>query len=219
MHDGRVNGWAYSRAGLIIKRDSGSISEAEFQKQFVEVKAAARPIHQQEVFLGQVAQKAGCHTAQFGKLDSGFLTWNERVRRFGWDFHEGYYDHARAHGFYPPYVWVNGDKKPLEGNPHANAGKMSEKGDEPVGSGGKAYSQEVFIKDILEYIRKHKNKRFFLYHPTQLPHGPVAIPSLHPDFADHPTMTLAEKKYASISAPWSLLSNVLSASLFVKCCK
>jgi len=198
MHDGRVNGWAHSRAGLIIKRDSGRMSEAQFKKQFAKVKASARPIHRQEVFLGQVAQKAGYYTAQFGKLDSGFLTWNERVRRFGWDFHEGYYDHVRAHGFYPPYVWVNGDKKNLKGNPHANAGKMSEKGDEPVGSGGKTYSQEVFIKDILEYIRKHKNERFFLYHPTQLPHGPVAIPTLHPDFADHPTMTLGEKKYASM---------------------
>ena len=198
MHDGRVNGWKHSNAGLIVARDSGRISEDEFQKRFAKLKASARPIHEQEVFLGQVAQKAGYHTAQFGKLDSGFLTWNERVRRFGWDFHEGYYDHVRCHGFYPPYVWVNGDKKPLEGNFHANAARMSEKGDEPVGSGGKTYSQEVFIKDILDYINVHKNERFFLYHPTQLPHGPVAIPSLHPDFADHPTMTLAEKKYASM---------------------
>jgi len=198
MHDGRINGWKHSQGGLIVARDSGRISEDDFQKRFAKVKAAARPIHEKEVFLGQVAQKAGYHTAQFGKLDSGFLTWNERVRRFGWDFHEGYYDHVRAHGFYPPYVWVNGDKKPLDGNPHANAGRMSEKGDEPVGSGGKTYSQEVFIKDILNYIDEHKNERFFLYHPTQLPHGPVSIPHLHPDFIDHPTMTLAEKKYASM---------------------
>jgi arylsulfatase A-like enzyme len=198
MHDGRVNGWAHNNAGLIIRRDSGKMSEAQFQEQFAKVKADARPIHEQEIFLGQVAQQAGYHTAQFGKLDSGFLTWNERIRRFGWDFHEGYYDHQRAHGFYPPYLWVNGDKKPLQGNTSASAGKRNAKGNQAVGSGGETYSQEVFIKDILEYIRKHKDERFFLYHPTQLPHGPVAIPSLHPDFADHPTMTGAEKKYASM---------------------
>ena len=198
MHDGRINGWNHSRAGLIVQRDAGRISEEEFQKRFTELQANARPIQKQEVFLGQVARQAGYHTAQFGKLDSGFLTWNERVKRFGWDHHEGYYDHIRAHGFYPPYIWVNGEKRPLEGNPHANAGKMTEKGDEPVGSGGKTYSQEVFIQDILKYIREHKDEPFFLYHPTQLPHGPVAIPALHPDFADHPTMSLAEKKYASM---------------------
>ncbi len=198
MHDGRINGWGHSNAGLIVRRDDGRISEEEYQEQFAKLKANARPIQEQEVFLGQVAQGAGYQTAQFGKLDSGFLTWDERVKRFGWDHHEGYYDHIRAHGFYPPYLWVNGEKRPLEGNPHANAGKMSEKGDEAVGSGGKTYSQEVFIQDVLKYIRKHKDERFFLYHPTQLPHGPVAIPTLHPDFADHPTMTLAEKKYASM---------------------
>ena len=75
---------------------------------------------------------------------------------------------------------------------------MSEKGNEPVGSGGETYSQNVFIEGILSYIREHKDKPFFLYHPTQLPHGPVAIPELHPDFADHPTLSLAEKKYASM---------------------
>lgn len=75
---------------------------------------------------------------------------------------------------------------------------MSEKGDEPVGSGGEIYSQNVFIDGILKFIREHKDQRFFLYHSTQLPHGPVAIPKLHPDFAEHPTMTLAEKKYASM---------------------
>jgi arylsulfatase A-like enzyme len=198
MHDGRINGWKHNNAGLIVQRDAGRISEEEFQKKFAKLKANARPIDKQEVFLGQVAQKAGYHTAQFGKLDSGFLTWNERVKRFGWDYHEGYYDHARAHGFYPPYIWANGKKRVLEGNHNANAGKMTEKGDEPVGSGGQTYSQEVFIKDILKYIRDHKNEQFFLYHPTQLPHGPVAIPELHPDFADHPTMSLAEKKYASM---------------------
>ena len=198
MHDGRFNAWNHTNAGLIVRRDAGRISEEEFNEQFTKLKANARPIQEQEVFLGQVAQQNGYRTAQFGKLDSGFLTWYERVKRFGWDHHEGYYDHIRAHGFYPPYIWVNGKKRTLEGNPHADAGKMSEKGDEPVGSGGETYSQDVFIQDILNYIREHKNERFFLYHPTQLPHGPVAIPKLHPDFADHPTMTLAEKKYASM---------------------
>ncbi|MBX2872213.1 MAG: arylsulfatase [Saprospiraceae bacterium] len=198
MHDGRINGWKHSNAGLIVQRDAGRISEEAFQKRFAKLKANARPIQEDEVFLGQVAQDAGYHTAQFGKLDSGFLTWSERVKRFGWDHHEGYYDHVRAHGFYPPYIWVNGEKRPLEGNPQADAAKMSEQGNEPVGAGGKTYSQEVFIQDILSYIRKHKDEPFFLYHPTQLPHGPVAIPKLHPDFINHPTMSLAEKKYASM---------------------
>lgn len=198
MHDGRINGWGHSRGGLIVKRDKGEISEEEFQKQLSKLKSNARPIHPQEIFLGQLAQKAGYKTAQFGKLDSGFLTWNERVKRFGWDYHLGYYDHARAHGFYPPYLWKNGEKRVLEGNPNADAGVVYSKANVPVGYGGNTYSQDVFIEGILKYIREHKDEPFFIYHSTQLPHGPVAIPELHPDFAMHPTMTLDEKKYASM---------------------
>ncbi|MDQ8183787.1 arylsulfatase [Pelagicoccus sp. SDUM812005] len=198
MHDGRIGGWQETTAGLPILRDTGEITEEEFQKRFAALKASAHPIADNEVFLGQVAQRAGYVTAQFGKLDRGFLTWAERVERFGWDYHEGYYDHRRAHGFYPPYLWRNGERFELPGNDDPHCGKMSEKGDEPVGSGGETYSQNVFIEGILNFIRKHKDERFFLYHPTQLPHGPVAIPELHPDYADRDGWSLAEKKYASM---------------------
>ncbi|QEG39125.1 arylsulfatase [Roseimaritima ulvae] len=198
MHDGRLGGWKQTRPGLPIWRDSGAITEAEYQKRLTALKANAHPIADEEIFLAQVAGQAGYQTAQFGKLDRGFLTWHERVKRFGWDFYEGYYDHQRCHGFYPPYLWRNGERFELPGNTMANCGKTSEQGDEPVGYGGETYSQNVFIQGILKYLRSHQDKPFFLYHPTQLPHGPVAIPELHPDFANHPTMTLAEKKYASM---------------------
>jgi len=198
LHDGRMGGWGHNQAGLPIRRDSGEISETEYQRRMAEVKAGAMPITDGEIFLGQVAQQAGYATAQFGKLDRGFLTWAERVERFGWDFHEGFYDHQRAHGFYPPYLWRNGEKFELPGNDDPHCGKMSEKGDEPVGAGGRTYSQEVFIGGILKYLREHRDEPFFLYHPTQLPHGPVAIPKLHAEVANHPTLTLAEKKYASM---------------------
>ncbi len=198
MHDGRRGGWDYNKAGLPIERDAGKISEEEFQQQFAAIKKSSRPIAENEVFLAQVAQEAGYTTAQFGKIDDGFLTWPERVARYGWDHHVGYYDHVRAHGFYPPYLWKDGERFNLAGNEDPYCGKMTEKGDEPVGSGGETYSQDVFIEEILKFTREHKNEPFFLYHSTQLPHGPVAIPELHPDFANRPGLTLAEKKYASM---------------------
>jgi len=99
MHDGRIGGWKYTNAGLPILRDAGEITEEEYQIRFEALKASAHPIPENEVFLGQIAQEAGYVTAPFGKLDRGFLTWPERVKRFGWDYHEGYYDHQRAHGF------------------------------------------------------------------------------------------------------------------------
>ena len=198
MHDGRNGGWKQTRAGLPIRRDAGQITEEEFQEQFEKLKSTANPIADNEVFLAQVAQQAGYKTAEFGKLDRGFITWHERVKRFGWDFYEGYLDHKRCHGFYPPYLWRNGEKFDLPGNTKADCGVTYGDVERPVGYGGETYSQNVFIEGILKYLREHKDEPFFLYHPTQLPHGPVAIPELHPDFANHPTFTLAEKKYASM---------------------
>ncbi|MDP0489708.1 MAG: arylsulfatase [Verrucomicrobiota bacterium JB023] len=197
LHDGRVGGWGQTNGGLMIRRDTGRISQEEYEQQMELVKKR-NPIAPEEVYLGQVAQAAGYKTAQFGKLDRGFVTWHEQVKRYGWDFYEGYYDHVRCHGFYPAYLWRNGERFDLPGNTSPYCGKGTEKGDNPVGEGGETYSQNVFIKSILEYIRENKDEPFFLYHPTQLPHGPVAIPELHPDYADDDRLSLAEKKYASM---------------------
>lgn len=198
LHDGRQGGWSHNKAGLPMKRDSGEISEAEYQIAMAKVKESAMPISEKEVFLGQVAQQAGYKTAQFGKLDRGFLTWAERVERFGWDHHVGYYDHQRAHGFYPPYLWRDGEKFSLPGNTDPHCGKLTEQAEEPVGTGGETYSQRVFIEGILEFIRENKDDPFFIYHSTQLPHGPIAIPEIHPDFVDDERLTFQEKKYASM---------------------
>ena len=199
MHDGCQGGWGQNRSGLLIEMGKAHVPEEEYMTRFAEqVRKTATPIPEHEVFLAQVAQQAGYRTAQFGKLDVGFLTNHERVKRFGWDFYEDYFSHSRCHGFYPPYLWRNGEKFELEGNLRAHCAKMTAKGNEPVGSDGKTCSQNVFIEGILSFIRTHKDEPFFLYRPTQLPYGPVAIPKLHPDFANHPTLSLVEKKYGSM---------------------
>lgn len=198
MHDGRIGGWEYNKAGLPILRDKGEITEAEYQKRLAQHKANSHPIPPHEVFLAQIGQQAGYRTAQFGKLDRGFLTWHERVKRFGWDYYDGLYDHQRCHGFYPPYMWRNGERYDLPGNHDPECGKYLEQGDAPAGSGGQTHSQLVFIDEILKYIRANKDEPFFLYHPTQLPHGELGIPSIHVDFENDERLTYEEKKYASM---------------------
>ena len=49
MHDGRRGGWAQTRAGLPILRDSGKITEEEYQTRLAELKAAAHPIAPDEI--------------------------------------------------------------------------------------------------------------------------------------------------------------------------
>ncbi len=202
LHDAHKGAWTITRGGHVVKRDKGEITE----KQFTEISRKGINAKENEVFLGQVAQNAGYKTAQFGKLDWGFATNHEKLTRHGWDHYLGYMDHQRAHGFYPTYLWLNGKKLPLPGNTHHNAGKTKESGyDSPTATkarrdktGKKHYSQNVFIEHILKYIEDNKDTPFFIYHPTQLPHGPVDIPEIHADFVNDNRLTPVEKEYASM---------------------
>jgi arylsulfatase A-like enzyme len=102
--------------------DKGQLTAEQLGQQ-LKSHIAAKP---GEVFLAQVAQKAGYKTAQFGKLDWGFQTTRQRLKRHDWVHHLGDLDHQRAHGFYPTYLWLNGQKLPLEGNTNINAARTKE---------------------------------------------------------------------------------------------
>jgi len=198
MHSGRAGSGSHDRGGKIGPLDPTPMSQEKWDDFFAKYEKKSDKIQAQQKFLAQVAQDAGYHTAQLGKLDIGFLTWPQLLARHGWDDYLGYLDHQRAHGFFPPFLWKNGKPMPLAGNTQPRAGKGREDGMDPVGSLGTTYSQDVFNKEMLEYIRDHRNERFFLYHSTQLPHGPVAVTGLHPDFVDRNDLTLSEKKYATM---------------------
>ncbi|QDH81505.1 arylsulfatase [Echinicola soli] len=162
------------------------------------------PIPEAQVFLGQVAQEAGYVTGQFGKLEWGFSVSDYQMKRHGWDQYFGYLDHNRAHGFYPPYLFENGQLVDIPGNTRADCGKTIEREtqkafDERWDMTGKAvYSQDLFMDKVLDFIRDNKDQPFFLYFPTQLPHGPVAVPSVHPEVAESTELTQIEKEYASM---------------------
>jgi len=64
--------------------------------------------------------------------------------------------------------------------------------------GKKVYSQQIFMDSVLQFISANKDKPFFLYFPSQLPHGPVSIPAIHPDFINEERLTQIEKEYASM---------------------
>tara|TARA_R110000868_G_scaffold366839_1_gene629782 strand:- start:24240 stop:25844 length:1605 start_codon:yes stop_codon:yes gene_type:complete len=162
------------------------------------------PIPKGDVFLGQVAKEAEYRTTQIGKLEWGFSTTHQQMGRHGWESYYGYFDHVRAHGFYPPFLFENGRLVPIEGNTLTNSGKSGEPETpenykERKNTDGKEhYSQHLFMDKALDFIETNKDNPFFLYFPTQLPHGPVAIPKIHPDFMDDNRLTPIEKEYASM---------------------
>ncbi|GAB3650791.1 hypothetical protein GCM10028791_18520 [Echinicola sediminis] len=151
-----------------------------------------------------MAQKAGYKTTQFGKLEWGFSVSRQQMQRHGWDHYMGYMDHVRAHGFYPPFLFEDGKMVEIPGNTRADCGKTIEMETEKAYqdrwdmSGKAVYSQDIFMEKVLGFIQDNKDQPFFLFFPTQLPHGPVAIPAVDPEIAQIEELTQIEKEYASM---------------------
>lgn len=204
MHDCHSDEWNVTTGG-IYKKLARELTFEEIVNQIHEV---AKPAKEDDIFLGQVAQNAGYITAEFGKLEWGFATTPDRIRRHGWDYHFGYYDHVRCHGFYPPFLFENGQKVELPGNTYIDCAKTPESGTPEndafrMDKTGKAiYSENIIMEKLLDFMDDNHPKKtgqpFFIYFPTQLPHGPTSIPEVHKDFIDLDTLTQIEKEYASM---------------------
>lgn len=155
-------------------------------------------------YLPQVFKKAGYVTAEIGKLEWGFSATRKQMSDHGWDYYYGYLDHTRCHGFYPPFLFESGQIISIEGNNLTNAGKSIEKETEATykerwnREGKVVYSQDLFLGKIVEFIRNNRDRPFFLFHPTQLPHGPVSVPAIHPQVKENANLTPIEKEYASM---------------------
>ena len=200
MHDAHAGRWTFTKAGVYKDYHEGKLDLMDLYELIHNT--GIRPRDGQR-FLAHMAREAGYVTGQIGKLEWGFSTTGPELAEHGWDYHYGYYDHERCHGFYPPFLWENGDRVDIPGNTdvHCGRGHYSVFPDgtvphDPEGRG--VYSQDLFDEKILEFLQAHRGEPFFLYHPSQLPHGPTYYPDVYPQVADNPDLTPVEKEYASM---------------------
>lgn len=199
LHDCHERGFQVTKGSEYINATPSNVDDI-----VKNINAKLRPIAEDEIFLGKVAQKQGYKTAQFGKLEWGFSATDEQMQKHGWDYYLGYLDHVRAHGFYPPFLFENGEIKEIKGNTLLNCAKSGEPETQEYYTerwdrkGKEIYSQDIFMNGIFSFIEENKDAPFFIYFPTQLPHGPVSIPKVHPDFKGDKRLTQIEKEYASM---------------------
>jgi len=200
-HDCHGDRWKISSGGIYKGISEGIYSVDEIENKLNQQIGPEVP---NEIFLAEIFKNAGYITGEIGKLEWGFATTDRQMKRHGWDYYFGYLDHVRCHGFYPPFLFENGQLVKIEGNTRVDCGKSIENETDKTFKerwnmeGKSTYSQNLFLDKILEFIRANKDKPFFLYHPTQLPHGPVAIPEVHEDFINDNRLTQIEKEYASM---------------------
>jgi uncharacterized sulfatase len=147
--------------------------------------------------LGQVLKKAGYKTAQFGKLEAGIPMEPGKMTKHGWDYWFGFRGTGAAFQYYPLQLWKNDQKIIFDENKPEEVRKPGIVGDKGV------YSEDLFVEEILGFIRENKDTPFFIYFPTQVPHGrsprdgdEIQVPDIGP-YADR-EWTHLEKLYAAM---------------------
>lgn len=119
------------------------------------------PIPDSTFTIAEMLKQAGYVTGGFGKWGLGYPGSEGEPNKQGFDEFFGYNCQRLAHNYYPLYLWDNEKKVMLEGN---NGDKFEE------------YAAEMIHNRALQFIEKNKDKPFFLYYPSTIPHAELLLP-------------------------------------------
>ena len=111
--------------------------------------------------LPEALQKAGYVTGAFGKWGLGFPGSEGDPNNQGFGEFFGYNCQRLGHHYYPYYLWHNQDSVVLEENEGYNKG---------------TYAPELIHEKTLDFIEENKDRPFFLFVPTIIPHAEIAAP-------------------------------------------
>ena len=140
------------------------------------------PIPESEVTIHELMHQAGYATGAFGKWGLGGPEstgdpMNQGVGRFF-----GYNCQAHAHSYYPSYLWSDTDRIALKNDPpvpgHAGLAQGSDPSDPRSYDvfKGADYAPDRINEQALEFVRSNKDRPFFLYYPSVIPHVALHVP-------------------------------------------
>lgn len=106
----------------------------------------------------------GYATAIFGKWGLGEPDTHGLPNDHGFDEWFGFLNQQHAHGHYPAFLWRNKTREPLRGNL----------------DGRREYASDLFCREALHFIDRHRYQPFFLYFTPTVPHAKFEAPDLGP---------------------------------------
>jgi arylsulfatase A len=129
---------------------------------------------------GTLLQQKGYATCAIGKWGLGGPGSTGHPNKQGFDHWYGYLCQRVAHNYYPTHLWRNDQKHVLEGNEYFAAHqRLTEVPDDPSAYDrfkGKHYAPDLMAEEALSFIRQHKDRPFFLYYATPVPHAAIQVP-------------------------------------------
>jgi arylsulfatase A-like enzyme len=109
--------------------------------------------------VAHLMKKAGYSTGLIGKWGLGKPESVSTPDKMGFDYFFGYNCQMKAHEYYPEYLWRNNEKVMLN---------------------GKFYSHDLMAEESLEFVKRNREKPFFLDLSFTIPHLKLQVPDLGP---------------------------------------
>ncbi len=159
---------APSRASLLTGKHTGHTRIRGNRQQGY--RNGQMPLLKEQLTLAEVLKASGYTTGMVGKWGLGNPNTTGNPLTQGFDFYYGYTDQILAHNYFPEYLWRNGKKEFLD---NTVVYQDSTRWHEGLGSTSKernTYSNHLFTKESIEFIKTNQDSPFFLYLPLTLPH-------------------------------------------------
>jgi arylsulfatase A len=141
-----------------------------------------QPIPDSEVTVAELMKAHGYVTGAFGKWGLGGPDSSGRPLNQGVDRFFGYNCQAHAHSYYPSYLWDDDKHIELSNEPavpgHASLRQGADKLDPRSYDEfkGTDYAPDRINAAALDFIRANKDRPFFAYIPTVIPHVALHVP-------------------------------------------
>lgn len=141
-----------------------------------------QPIPDDEVTLAELMTQVGYATGAFGKWGLGGPGSSGTPLRQGVQRFFGYNCQSHAHSYYPSYLWDNDQHVKLNNTPpvpgHASLADGADKSNPRSYDQfkGDDYAPDRINAAALDFLRENKDRPFFLYYPTVIPHVALHVP-------------------------------------------
>ena len=122
--------------------------------------------------IAEQLKEGGYSTGLVGKWGLGEADMEGHPLKQGFDYFYGYLNQQHAHNYFPEYLWRQYEKVPLENVVEPIPGYSGGQDFTPGAATKRVdYSHDLFAEEALDYVRKNREKPFFLYLALTLPHA------------------------------------------------
>lgn len=140
------------------------------------------PLEAGDITVAELLKAEGYATGAFGKWGLGNTGSDGNPNKQGFDRFFGYNCQAHAHSYYPATLWSDGELFPLKNDPPVPGHEGLAPGSDPKDPRsydrfkGQDYAPDRIHEEAVAFLKKNKDRPFYLYYPNVIPHVALHVP-------------------------------------------